>query len=393
MMTSKLIYLLMTVFFVVDVASGGTWKDKLGREISADFFGVDGDKVIFVFANGRKVSVPLEKLADEDQRRVAALTKGADSQTRWDSGILRGDGPKAERTWPVKVEIEGTPTVDVVKEDAGSKQFIYRSEHYEFQSDIRLSKSVVREFARIFEATYLLNCKLPLDLAPHVEGGQKLFEAHIFETREAYMEAGGLPGSGGVYMSSMKKFLVPIESLGVVNRGSRVTIDYDMRDFSTLIHEITHQMMNQWLGYLPVWYVEGSAVYAEMLKYRNGKFDLSNLKSTIRDHVGGRDVKMLDPEVLLGMDYETWTKALEENRSKVNYVSAGLLAVYFYHIDGEGDAAGIIQCLRNVEAGRKSWAESQKEILVRGRTMDEFRKELKVGFKLKMNLDVEFVRE
>lgn len=44
----------------------------------------------------------------------------------------------------------------------------------------------------------MLNCKLPMDLAPRVELGQKFFEARIFETREAYMKAGGWPGSGGV---------------------------------------------------------------------------------------------------------------------------------------------------------------------------------------------------
>ncbi len=386
---------------MANVAGARTWTDNQGRKVEADFLGTKDGVVTFVLASGVKSVFPLNKLSPEDQKWVAANVKDddetvdvADNSSNEKAGnftILRGDGPKAESSWPEKVALDGTPEVEVVKEDEDAKEYVYRTEHYEFHSDIRLSKSVVREFSRIFEATYLLTCKLPLDLAPHVEPGQKYFEARIFETQEDYFKAGGISGSGGVYMSSIKKFMVPIQSLGVINRGSRVTINYDYREFSTLIHEITHQMMNQWLGYLPVWYTEGSAVYAEMLDYSNGKFSLSNLKSTIRDHVGGRDAKMLDPEVLLKIDYQSWIKALASGNARGNYNSAGMLAFYFYHIDGDGDAANIIKCLRGVEAGKKSWEDLQKEFLIRGRSMDQFREDLKNGFKEEVNIDVEFV--
>jgi len=396
-------WLCLAWFLVVSVAGARTWTDNQGRKIEAEFSGINDGHVMLVMSGGQEYKFPIEKLSPDDQKWVADNAQAADNAELADSGensgaqkgqrsvIMRGDGPKAESSWPQKVEIDGTPEVEVVKEDGDSKQYVYRSKHYEFHSDIRLSKSVVREFSRIFEATYLLNCELPLDFAPQFEPGQKIFEARIFETREAYMKAGGMAGSGGVYMSRIKKFLVPIESLGVVNRGSRVTIDYDYRDFTTLIHEITHQMMNQWLGYLPIWYVEGSAVYTEIIDYKNGKFDLSNPKSLIKDHIGGREVKMLDPEALFKMDNATWLKALANRAASVNYNSAGMLAFYFYHIDGEGDGANIIKCLRNIESGSKTWEDSEKELLIRGRTMDQFREDLKNGYKDKMNVDVEFI--
>ena len=42
----------------------------------------------------------------------------------------------------------------------------------------------------------------------------------------------------------------------------------------TLIHEITHQMMNHWLRKLPEWYVEGSAMYVASSKYNMGRFTM-----------------------------------------------------------------------------------------------------------------------
>src|SRR5687768_14029690 len=80
--------------------------------------------------------------------------------------LFSEQAPVADRVWPQMVTLTDAPHVEVLKEDLASKTFIYRSPHYEFICDSRLRGDVVKEFGRLFEATYLINCKLPLDFRP-----------------------------------------------------------------------------------------------------------------------------------------------------------------------------------------------------------------------------------
>ena len=43
----------------------------------------------------------------------------------------------------------------------------------------------------------------------------------------------------------------------------------------TMVHELTHQMMHFWLGYLPQWVVEGTAEYTGTLPLHTGQFRVS----------------------------------------------------------------------------------------------------------------------
>ncbi|MEZ0387387.1 MAG: hypothetical protein ACAI34_09995, partial [Verrucomicrobium sp.] len=112
-----------------------------------------------------------------------------------------------------------------------------------------------------------MNCKLPLGIEPTPEKLKTIFTARLFTEKSAYNAAGGITGSAGIYMSGKKSILVPLSSLGVKMVGSRVSLDYADQDQHTLIHEITHQMMNQWLGKLPTWLIEGSAEFVAWADY------------------------------------------------------------------------------------------------------------------------------
>ncbi|HBJ85294.1 MAG TPA: hypothetical protein DDZ88_15745 [Verrucomicrobiales bacterium] len=372
-----------------------TWTSADGRKMEAAFIALEGDAVKVRMANGSTVDVPLTRLSAEDQ----AFAK---SQTAAPAPAATTPGEvAASKTWPRSFSLPDKPEVVVVKEDAEKNEYIYRSPHYEFQCDSKLGSNVVREFGRIFESTWMLNCLLPLDLKPQPEKLREIFLARLFTNKSDYMEAGGIEGSAGVYMSGKKALMVPLQSLGVKMVGSRVSLENNSDDdMATLIHEITHQMMNHWLGRLPTWYIEGSAEYVELLEYkRNGGFSLIGLNRQLQGYArrmnysgGGKSFTMIELEELMNIDGRRWAAALgKDGAATENYGSAGLLTYYFYHLDGNGDAANIIACLRELENVKTNEEEQAavKKHLMRERTYAQLGEDVKKALR-KEGIDISF---
>lgn len=372
-----------------------SWTSTDGRKIEAAFVAVEGDGVKIRMANGSTFTVPLARLSGEDQKYVKELGAATPAAATPTAGQ-----PAAMATWPRSMALPDKPEVIVVKEDAAKNEYVYRSPHYEFQCDSRLGTNVVREFGRIFESTWLLNCLLPLDLKPQPEKLREIFLARLFTNKSDYMEEGGVPGSAGVYMTAKKALMVPLSSLGVKMVGSRVSLENNSDDDNaTLIHEITHQMMNHWLGKLPTWYIEGSAEYVEMLDYkRNGGFSLIGLERQMKTYAqrmsqgGGKTFIMVDLEEIMTIDGARWAAALGPGGSATaNYGTSGLLAYYFYHLDGQGDAANMIAFLRQVWNAQNNEQEAVavKAHLLRERSYAQLAEDVKRAFR-KEGIDIEY---
>lgn len=372
-----------------------SWTSADGRKMEAAFVTLEGDAVKVRLANGSTVDVPLARLSAADQTF-------AKSQTATPAASSTAPGEvAASKIWPRSFSLPDRPEVVVVKEDSEKNEYIYRSPHYEFQCDSKLGSNVVREFGRIFESTWMLNCMLPLDLKPQPEKLREIFLARLFTQKSDYMEAGGIEGSAGVYMSGKKALMVPLQSLGVKMVGSRVSLENNSDDdMATLIHEITHQMMNHWLGRLPTWYIEGSAEYVEMLEYkRNGGFSLIGLSRQLQGYArrmnysgGGKSFTMIDLEELMTIDGRRWAAALgQDGAATENYGSAGLLTYYFYHLDGNGDAANIIAYLRELENAKTNEEEQAavKKHLMRERTYAQLGEDVKKALR-KEGIDISF---
>jgi hypothetical protein len=363
--------------------------------MEAAFVALEGDAVKVRLANGSTVDVPLARLSAADQTFAKSQT-AAPATTATAPGEVA-----ASKIWPRSFSLPDRPEVVVVKEDTEKNEYIYRSPHYEFQCDSKLGSNVVREFGRIFESTWMLNCMLPLDLKPQPEKLREIFLARLFTNKSDYMEAGGIEGSAGVYMSAKKALMVPLQSLGVKMVGSRVSLENNSDDdMATLIHEITHQMMNHWLGRLPTWYIEGSAEYVEMLEYkRNGGFSLIGLGRQLQGYArrmnysgGGKSFTMIDLEELMTIDGRRWAAALgQDGAATENYGSAGLLTYYFYHLDGNGDAANIIAYLRELENAKTNEEEQAavKKHLMRERTYAQLGEDVKKALR-KEGIDISF---
>ncbi len=379
------------------------WTSVDGRKLEAALVAVEGDVVKLKLRTGAVVSVPLIQLSYADNLILKPAAPPDPAETP-DSPPMTSPPAKAvspayaaEKTWPHLVAVADILPVTVVKEDAAAKEFIYRSEHFVFHCDSKLSVAVVKEFNRLFEATYMLSCKLPLDLRPVPENGQEFFMARLFTKDADYIETSGFQNANGGYTHNT--VMAPLSSLGVKVVGSRVTLEKGKDEaYSSLTEALSFQMLNRWGSRLPKWYTYGSAGYVSILKYDKGRFSLTGLGERMRAFLqtrggSGRHFEMLDLDELTHINAGLWSHVQDVDvpQARQNYASALLLTYYFYHLDDKGDAAHMIDFLKATEVAKSS--EQLREAftvhLLRERTYDVLKADVKRGLK-KEGLDIDF---
>jgi hypothetical protein len=366
------------------------WTDTQQRKVEASLEKSDGTSVTLKMRDGREFTVPIASLSGPDQGLIkSAAASGSAASPGADQT------PTAEADWPRTVVLKSTPVVQTVREDADKKEFVYESEHYQFLCDSMLGANLVREFSRVFEATWLVNCLLPLDFKPSPEDGHQKFQARIFTHASDYHDTGGPQGSSGVYIPQARALMLPLDSLGVKMFGSKVIVDYKAEDYATLVHEITHQMMNHWLDRLPVWYIEGSAVYVELAKYENGHFSFLQQDKRLHDYllrgIGSGKFQMVPLKKLMNMSGRAWTGALLTGDASENYASAVALTYYFYHLDGDGGGTHFKDYIHAVGHLNEGQSDGPliEQYLLRGRTYEALEKDVEKSLR-RIGIPIEF---
>ncbi|HBJ85942.1 MAG TPA: hypothetical protein DDZ88_19150 [Verrucomicrobiales bacterium] len=155
-----------------------------------------------------------------------------------------------------------------------------------------------------------------------------------------------------MYMTGDKIFKVPFPSIGLEMRG-KTWFKNDSYDGGTLIHEITHQLMHDYLPFLPVWVIEGTAEYTEMIPYNAGTFRADSHKSGLRDHIQemqkrGYTASIGNLEAHMTMNRGQWSGIAESsNRAMGELYFRSVLIVYFFcHLDGQNTPKKLPQGLR-----------------------------------------------
>lgn len=355
------------------------WKNAEGVTFNATLLSFDGKTAIFQMPGGGKGQAALEKLSPEDQAYLAEWLKEQPIK------FLLPDVIGVE-TANVKME--------VVSEDPVAEKFVYRTQHFEFESQGKFAPSLLREVARNFEATYELLKALPWEIDPKPPSGQ-YFKARLFKNREAYVSFGAPKNSGGVYMGNAETFYVPFESIGVKVQGKSYVKD-DGFSSHTMVHELTHQMMHFWLRALPQWIIEGTAEYTGTLPLRTGNFRLSAAKNGLRDYTDFLKTRtmsgMPEPyplEKLFRVSSSEWSGILASSPAMSHrlYFTSYLLVYYFMHLDGKGDSQRFVRYFREVGEMRKKnprlddrAAAPALDILLDGRKEDELMKQIRSAY-------------
>ncbi len=350
-----------------------TFTNSSGKAIEAEVVEISGDEVVLKMG-AKNFNVPISSLSKEDREFLTdwgkknsgdkASSPAADVEANWDA------------EWPKAISADISQEIEVIKEDESTSEYIYASDHYEFICDVKLNTSVVKRFSLLFEATNQYVRELPLGMTkPFREERHKI---HLFELKDTYHSKGGPQGSGGVYISRGGEgdILVPLTSLGVKKVGSNFSVDYD-KENSTLSHEIAHQITD-YEYYAPGsrgWFTEGMAEYIAQSGYRSGKFNVDDINK-IKEYVtaygeknsGGRNLgEEINAPALkdfMTQPYESFT-----SNANFNYGMGLLVAYYFFHMDGEKDAARIKSFLKGLKDGKKG--DEAFEPLLDSRSFDE----------------------
>ena len=313
------------------------WTSNDGKTLEASLVQADRTTVILKLKNGHEATVPIERLSEADRTHLDGLRA---------TGRTRRVG-----TMPVETKIDTTVAIE-----GGPKT--YSTPNFVFDCEQEVTKAFISEAARVFEGTLEAVRGLPLGLDPKPAEGETRFRTRFLDRstferefnavrqQEAGASGGGgtpstRPGRGtsevanvaGVYLPLRKEVLVPFTSLGVSMSGSKVSLR-KRSDTSTLIHEVTHQVMHDWLVATPLWVGEGLAEYLSAVPYQNGRFEFKNasagLKETLLEdyRIGeGQAVPVIRPSRLVASSNADWTGVPED------YLSALMLVYYLIHLD------------------------------------------------------------
>ena len=387
------------------------WTAANGQKFQAKFVSVDGENVTLLLANGQtsKFALNLLSAADQASIRAAAAPNPAAPGTPAAPAAKPGapaaavigkpGAPSAAkpRTWPTIVEVPpNSIEITLGEQDAAKRRYVYKSQSFEFVSQDKLAGSVMKEVARTFEATRSLVSALPWGIDPKPPADLGFYQARLYVTREDYFADGGPENSGGVYFSKDRIFRIPFPSLGLQLQGKTWFKKNDYRG-DTLVHEVTHQMMHDFLGFLPKWIIEGTAEYTESLPYNAGRFLASSHGRGLKEYVAkAASHRALTSEFRpfgthIAMKRDNWDSlSAQQHAQHLLYYQSYMLVYYFCHLDGDGKGTRFIRFMdKTAEArdagtapgARGSFGLSQLDLLLEGRGKDQIQNAVVEGFK------------
>jgi hypothetical protein len=387
MIDDRFFHLAVKFFIIILIIAGSTlgmsqqieriWTDDQGRNTKALLLRVENDNAILQLPSGKESTFPITKLSKDDQLWIKNFSQQKSTTENKDDEKLNFDAP-----WPDRIKFTDDPEIITVKEDKDKNEFVYESANYRYNCNVRLSNSVVKGFAVLFEATHQFVRELPLA----VNGGAKKdgkYEIILFEFEKDYFSAGGPPGSAGVYISGKNIVMVPLTSLGVKKLGSGYSLDRD-KSSKTLPHELTHQLTpNPYYAQGSMgWFTEGLAEYVAVTPYYAG--GLFNVKANSKPIIeyataygkGGTGGRAIGKEINLGplKNFMLQSYASFVANAQVNYACGMLISNYFFHMDRKEDAARIKTFLAALREGKHG--EEALEVLLDGQTWAELEKDI-----------------
>jgi hypothetical protein len=317
--------------------------------------------------------------------------------------------PAARRYLPTAInEPLMSMTIQVVQEKPGSS--VYRSRHFQFDSPVKIGAAAMKEICRAFESTHELVSKLPWGITPRPQDGP-FFRAQLFRTRAEYLTAGAPEWSAGFYSPRDFTFRIPFDRIGIGSRGDAFYLVGGI-DNDTITHEVTHQMMHEYLRFMPIWMIEGTAEYTSRLPYQSGRYNVAGaieaLKQMRRSFtkedkrspyqqsatppkwVGAEDLwgyttSITERRLLTDLGKDTPTsppRRFIEARPYLDssiaglpdrYFSSHLLVFFFMHFDGDGKATRIKAYFDAIHEERKLWHAFSKSLPAHEAGMEKYR--------------------
>lgn len=346
------------------------WTSANGTQIQAEIQAFDGATATLLH-NGRPVEVPANQLSPEDQLYLK----------QWQAANPN-PAPSGPVEWPDFVEAEDIE-IKVIKEDEAEKAFVYLSNHYEFTSRVRLSPSVMRDLARVFESTYKLFEELPLGGNPRSR--EKIYlKVHLAETGRELTEMGFPYDDSTYYASKIDTVGVTLDNLGGTYENGRwdFRTARDLR-LDKLRQKLTQQTVAPVYKAAPVWFGFGISLYVAELPYERARYTVSKHQDGFEDYLESRDLdkffSMPDLKYLMTMPTRTWNDLVNERDTREVFTGFYALAYYFIHLDSDGGTPPMANFMKAITEGAKN-SEARDKYLLRGRTYEQIAEDLEKKF-------------
>ena len=258
-------------------ASPEVWTNIDGREMTATLLQATDTHAEFRLQNGKRARLKLDQLIEEDRSRAQNFL----------SRVAFWKSIPTNARWPARVTINWMESKVEVIQDGTHGKHVYRTPHFEFVADAKLAPNLVKDFSRIFEVTHAALEQNPLGLRLK-KPKSGYFRVRLFQSMQRYANAGGLPMAAGLYVPRTKEVLVPFRSLGLRQANLAWVREGKLYDPSTLLHEVTHQLLDHWLDYSPIWFIEGIAEVIGAARYDSGQLFFDRLEEGIKGGILGR---------------------------------------------------------------------------------------------------------
>lgn len=320
----------VSLFFCLgESVDGKEWKTKDGYSLHGEFVSSRDGMVSIRTSDSGLIEVRRDRLTEEDLKFLAVLEK-----IRSEIGL---------ETWPR--QIQGKDNVRLV---GGPR--VYRTRHFEIDvASQQKDRSVVILLATVMEDTLLAISGIPtgLELKPPAPANYfkvRLMDRVLFD-RE--FDRVGLdlilPTNQrvrGAYIARKRELWLPLEA------GSNIA---DLTP--TMVHEVCHQAMHEWLPLLPVWFLEGFAEYMASIPYELRSFRFNRANEGLRRAIAFRyravpeKIRILHPGKLIAIDRK-W------NNRTGDYLSSLMLIYYLIHLDGSGNGSSFKHFVNEIARSR-----------------------------------------
>lgn len=391
-------FLALTLFLALPLSAENlkeirNWKNNKGKVIKAKLIRLKKDKVTLQTTNGREATIKISVLSQDDQKLLQAWAqknKNSDNAVR--------EIPSGPFRWKSKFSGDATPDVEYVKYDEKRKAHLYKTKHFDFYIEEKMTNSTVSKCVAVFDNIVDALDEFPIKLNTIPDGSRPRYETILCSSQRRYAELGGPPNSGGFFAPSKNLTVIPFSSMGIVKKGKNFVFDGKNRTFDTLVHELVHHSTSHWRAQ-PTWIVEGMADYMAAMPYRSGSFNFSNpggyIASKIRKYshtpIAPKGVlQAVKPMRMLTVSRREWNATLFASQLEGGryYASSMVYFYYFARVDDRGDGKQLIQYMHTLENARKAGKKIDQKamiekFLLRGRSEQELEAEMKESLKSK----------
>lgn len=223
---------------------------------------------------------------------------------------------------------------------------VWHTRHFRIESDTPLPHPKVVRLAQVADGTLEAVKAHPLPLFAPPSDKRPLVS--VFGGETAYVAAGGIRGSAGLYVARRASVLLLADYVAPDDATARRFPPGHDEDI--VVHELVHLAMHRVNSRLPQWFIEGVAEYFACAHQGGGRFRFETVDAFVAAHLRERfrtkDSKIPLAKVsdLVGLRPRSWFDALEKLPPDERYRAyATSLLLAHYHLNGGEERETLIR--------------------------------------------------